>query len=286
VVGVVAGLVASRENEPNYKGKPLSQWADAYMVTDGDGDAAAALRAIGVKGVPAVLRWVSYQPSAARIKLDTEAEKLPPFLQWMSLDEPRKRRESAGITLMGLGPEARRLAVPELGRLMRQGNKAQAWSAMKALAHLGDDGLPTLLATYAHPQFTNHAMLPSALFPLVKLGTNGVTVVHLLVDCLTNKNRMVRSVAAGDLGNLAIEPDLCVPALIRGLADQTPDVRGWSATALGKFKKAAAPAVPALLSTLSDADTGVRRVAAEALAKIAPEELEKYKEAHKTPTDE
>src|SRR5436309_742986 len=58
------------EREPEYNGRKLSEWlarADCVGAPDrGTIEAEGAVRCIGRDAVPLLLRWISYEPSAAR----------------------------------------------------------------------------------------------------------------------------------------------------------------------------------------------------------------------------
>src|SRR5437867_3615564 len=82
-----------------------------------------------------------------------------------------------------------------------------------------------------------------------------------------------RERAADALGNLHIEPDTVVPALIRLLKDNSKAARYLAVSGLGRFQSQARPAVPAINALLTDPEEGVREAATNALRKIVPEAL-------------
>jgi HEAT repeat protein len=292
-VGAVVGLWASREKEPRYKGKSLSQWAEIYLKTEKPGvdhpEAAAALRAIGTNGVPTVLRWLSVKSSAVirRQNLEIAIKKWPkPFKRisaafMVSSDTLLDQRQRAGLVLRGLGPEAEQLAIPVLTRVLQEWKEGEAISALDALAQLEDSGFPVILATFSDPLFaTNLCNFPLTVKGMPSLGTNGPRAVPLLIECLTNEEYIIRATAAECLGRVGAEPGIAVPALVRCLGDPDGMVCSYARDSLKGFGRAA---VPALLGVLNDPDEETRRAAAGALGEIAPEELKKYQEAHKTP---
>jgi HEAT repeat protein len=83
----------------------------------------------------------------------------------------------------------------------------------------------------------------------------------------------VSSVAASILGELGLEPDIAIPALIACLKSPDEYLRESGADALAKFGDKARCAVPFLFNALRDRDSGVRDSATGALQKIAPEML-------------
>jgi HEAT repeat protein len=90
------------------------------------------------------------------------------------------------------------------------------------------------------------------------------TVDKLIQDLKQGENEIVRSSAAGALGQLKAKK--AIDPLIKALNDTHVYVRHGAAWALGEIK--AEKAVTALKQALNDADEVTRAKAAEALAKI------------------
>ncbi len=63
LVGVLAA-VFSREREPEYGGKRLSEWVERLPWTPEDkpSEAEDAIRSIGTNGIPYFLAWIAYEP--------------------------------------------------------------------------------------------------------------------------------------------------------------------------------------------------------------------------------
>jgi HEAT repeat protein len=76
-------------------------------------------------------------------------------------------------------------------------------------------------------------------------------------------------------GDLALAPEVSVPALIKALHRGDERVRWSAAAALGRFGPEAMSAVPALRRALKDRDELVRRCAREALERITPRRARK-----------
>ena len=74
-IGSVVGLLvtgALREREPTYGGKRLSEWVlelPPNTSPGGDSGAEIAIRHIGTNSLPYLMKWISYEPAAWRIKL-------------------------------------------------------------------------------------------------------------------------------------------------------------------------------------------------------------------------
>jgi len=79
VIVAVVVFSPSREREPEYGGKRLSEWVfelppDASQ--SGNSAAEVALREIGTKALPYLLEWISYEPAPWRLKIYEIAGKL------------------------------------------------------------------------------------------------------------------------------------------------------------------------------------------------------------------
>jgi HEAT repeat protein len=100
------------------------------------------------------------------------------------------------------------------------------------------------------------------------MGTNAQPLVPTLVRNLEGTNIFVAEACAEALGLLALEPDLCIPALTNKLADPYTLVRLGTVQALAGFGPRALPALPHLTNALSDPDPAVRGTAAYAITRI------------------
>ena len=145
-------LLAPRE--PSYKGKPLSQWIEAYSeqeVSEAD-EANEALHSMGTNAVPYLMAWFRAKPTLARKKGLARAAPLPPAQfkpAWIATDSPR--RSQAMWALSVLGPAANS-AIPELARLANDTNdRIRSHEAATVLFNLGSKSLAPLL-----PLLTNN----------------------------------------------------------------------------------------------------------------------------------
>jgi HEAT repeat protein len=91
-------------------------------------------------------------------------------------------------------------------------------------------------------------------------------IVRVLADCSTNSDTDNEAVVA--LGDIHLEPEVAVPALIQCLQSSKAYVRANAAVALGRFGSQARPAMAALQRALDDSDDSVRRQATTALKRI------------------
>src|SRR5215475_4886467 len=152
-------LTLSREREPHYQGRSLSQW---LVLLDGAHsnislhDAEEAMRHIGTNALPSFVKWLNYREQPWRTHLQTFSKKLPqkvgyPLsrlarghgseLQWMAL-----------YSLHFLDADAKP-AIPAVTNLMAS-QPLYTVNCVLALAQIGGDGsLPVLnvLTNRANP---------------------------------------------------------------------------------------------------------------------------------------
>jgi hypothetical protein len=243
--------------------------------------AAEAVRQIGTNGVPTLLHWLDYDMPSWKRKLAMFRDKLPrgfqggQLMNWWLIagDQYRIDRALLGFYLLGSNAVT---AVPELTRRMSTRTSQSALWAINVLANVGNEGLPPLLAALANTNAPNRPhiarFMDSQLF--LNLGTNARPAVQILASCVSDGDSAVAYWSVVTLGTRAIEPDICVPALIHCLSDPRPTFRGKSADSLSRFAAAALPAVPMLVAHLTDPDPYVRLSVTNALQTISPGGLE------------
>ncbi len=230
--------------EPRWQGKRLSQWLAVDYPDDERERAQAAVRAIGKKAIPTFLRMVQAKDSALRLKVMALAEKQ----SWVKIDftcQDESRRDGAyGFRL--LGPEAKG-ALPELVKLFHE--EDTALYAALAMPKIGPESVAILREGLRNPCLKVRIASADA---LSEAGSNGWAVVPDLVARLkdTNEHTDVWWKAADSLGELHVQADLVVPALVEHLRDYDPMVSSASATALGEYGTQATSALPALLKAL------------------------------------
>ena len=238
-------ILSSRDSEPVYKGKRLSEWlAEALLSphpnTDGynppspsEIQAEEAVRHIGTNAIPALLEMLQETDSPLKTKWIALLEKQ----HFIRAPEPAfDRNLHALYGFQALGPAASN-SVPELVRIYRENHSPD--SQVLILAALDNIG-PT-----AAPKAT-----------------------PILLDGLTNG--YLRRTALSVIGEIHGQPEVFVPALINALNDSDPTARATAIRALGKYGPAAEPAVPALAGLLNDADPYISSEATNALKAIDP----------------
>ena len=203
VVGVVlAGVllvVFSREREPEYGGKRLSEWVMKLP----DDAAEKAIRQIGTNALPYLLKWIGYAVPAWKGRL---YEAVNPNLnslnsEWGLYDKRDLRATQASSAFAFLGLQAQ-VVIPELTLMLNDSKKiANATAAASALVLLGPDGLPPVMAVLTNRQ------KPPVLRYFVAIeiglwGTNTEQVVRVLKDLLIDSDSLVREGATNALGNI------------------------------------------------------------------------------------
>ena len=159
VAAIVIGLVWPREREPEYGGKKLSEWLAAYGSSPSNEsysrqarEAGGAVRNIGSNALPCLLKWIRYERPWWRTKLRavfyvrSRSRKDSFLLNPILNGQAEIRADQAILGFQILGPRAGP-AVSELVRMMENSNSPFAsQNAMYALANIGDDVIPPLMA--------------------------------------------------------------------------------------------------------------------------------------------
>jgi hypothetical protein len=296
---MVRGASLPDSGEPDYKGKVLSQWAaelDPYEQDDGRfsppsaAPAVIALREIGPRAVPYLLKWLSMHEAA-----DAHPA-IPSFDQLVEV-----------FTVLGDAAES---AIPELSKIATGAGHAIA-SATNSPAELArnqglfDRSLESLVclgpkAVPAMSDLTTKVESLELRVQVIKrfadLGTNGITAAPALVVWFHDQNSEIREAALSSLVGIAKEPETVLPALLARLKDPekqedavymladygklskpaVPDLigllektewrtRGAIILSLGIIAERADIALPALTKQLRDKDAGIRLIAASAL---------------------
>jgi hypothetical protein len=273
VLALGAYLLLFRESEPTYQSQTLSHWVMALgetQVWGGDPAATQAIRQIGARAVPHLLKWTEYETPGWRKTVDAFCRGRP-GLEWIQdADVQRRRRAAAAWSALELlGPEAKE-AIPTLIRRLNGPGADGASRAATVLSYLGPDALPPLLAA-----LTNHDpnLRSRSARAIANPGRNASPGLPVMIRFLEGTNASLAAACAYCLGGSRLEPHLVVPALTKALQSLDPWVRTQAAWALGEFGRDAASALPALRRLLEDREDAVRRMASNAVHKIAAQEL-------------
>lgn len=253
-----------REQEPTYKGHPLSYWTYLYtanrfgwrLIGGAEVDEAVeAVRAIGPAGVPSLVKWIGYEPNPIRSKVVgfmRNFRKGPltrSILDGNSPDQAWLRAVSASDGFKLLGPDAAS-ATPQLLRLVRRSrHPAGAQQIIEALASLGPQGVLALAQVLTNPPATSapeagaHAR-STAIIQLTNMGANAWPAMPALATCLTDTDNqvvlqadaaiksIVVTIVSESLGGLDGRPRNVTPLVIALLNDPTPQVRETTTNAI------------------------------------------------------
>jgi HEAT repeat protein len=276
--------------EPTYNGHTLTYWFDrfaktyqvrgplpgeAFRVIMPDQESSLAISNIGSQAVPALLGRLRHDCSPARqatfsFLARTPAKLQPKWLvEWASPKKAELEANAASAALPFIGANARR-ALPELNKMMNDaGSPAAAGRALYAVAHLGPDGLPLLLALLQNTNAPNRSTAAAAIGQLPALGTNAA--IQTLMNCLEDPDPQVAAAAAFSTAWITPTPELVFPAVFRtALAATNEPARYYAIMALGFLHHHARPAIPYLQAARSDPDPIVKYAAGMSIDRIGP----------------
>jgi hypothetical protein len=225
LVLLAAGLIraiSQKNADPVYNGRPLSEWLErAFPAHRGDIEdfrqATNAVLAIGTNALPALTRWVAYEPT----KLDLWVAKHS-FTLANRLSNLEGRLDQARLAVRGfsiLGPAASP-AAPALIRLMQNTNSPGAGAnATIALAGLGPVAIPPLTNAMLNPKHPLRLYAIVAAGTMHYLGSNATPLVPILVAATRDTDPAATHLATLSLGGLALQPETSLPVLARALTN-------------------------------------------------------------------
>lgn len=197
---------------------------------------------------------------------------LQAIVQMLSLPS-NATRESAALALGRMGRSAQ-MAIPALGRCLRDAHAPVRAAAIWALAQMGETSIPMLSQALRSKQLK---MKMGAARVLSALGPKAVSATLFLVDAMLDRNWLVRREVAWALYRIgsAIRgklPQSMLPILINGLQDRSWKVRfcllhilghiGPKANiVIGWFGPKAVSTLGAVYKLQSDKDVRVQRAA-------------------------
>jgi HEAT repeat protein len=259
-------------SEPSWQGKTLSRWIsglEAINVNPTD-EQRAALHAMGEPAVTHLIATLRRRDSLIKRKFVAYAQHHADihnrFIAPMYIIPEDLYHAQAATALGEIGPAAR-TAIPALMAESTNSDEFVAARARAALIKIRQEPITPLLATIANTSSTNwYVAVLTAKF----LGTNGESVVPLLVNSLQGSNiRGARVYSLWALQGIASRPDIAVPALTNSLQDSNPDIRLAAVAALCEFKEAKEEVVPLLIARIQlDPDRNVWYGASRGLEKL------------------
>ena len=175
-------------------------------------------------------------------------------------------RVAAARALAAL-PPAPEIMAPIWEKAMKDADEMTMRNAMDALAALGPQAVPRLIAALKYEKFR-----VDVIYALGRIGPAAAPATEELAKLVQDKNSRVANEAIIALGNIGPGARDAVPALIKVLQQADDRDMNFAATAyaLGKIGPAAVSADSALLKQLESKDDRVRVLSGWALAQIDP----------------
>jgi FOG: HEAT repeat len=274
------------EREPRYNGKKLSEWIEIDV--DGisrrdyslQAEAVKAIQTMGTNALPCLLKWGWHDAPDWQRRAAEKCKQLG--LNWPErwVMEKVRNSQNAWMTMRMLGAKARTGAIPEVSRMALESKSPNVvLNSIQFLSETGPDAVPALLEVFTHGRGERRGQAMHYMSEIPNLGTNGPTVVAVLLQCLGDKNEEMAASAALRLGEVGLQTKEIIPALIARLRDDRRMVRYCASRALGNLanNRAVIPelrqAVPELINAQKDDYPMVREWATNALLKIAPEAM-------------
>jgi hypothetical protein len=272
---IACGWLVVWSRGPTYAGRPIRTW---IMEADGDprevrvAAAESVIRKMGTNAWPAIFKMLHVRDSQFRLNA---LEWANDHLRTHFNTRPDQREPDAAVhAIECLAPEARRVALPELNRLL-QGHET-CGSAAAAFAVVGPEGVPYLNQALTNADFF---VQTSAAAAFSSGGTNfGPTAemaVTNLIKNLGGTNELVRRFSSDALVTIGKKPEIIVPALLQRSSNLRTrgDVSSIFEAArlfrgISKFGTNAQSAVPILTAALEDPNPRIREAATNALQKI------------------
>jgi hypothetical protein len=289
VFGVIlltlTGALLFHSNEPSYEGHTLSEWMELWVTNSPNPGvsfttqkqeeerlkAIEAIRQIGPKSVPFLLRWIDYEPPDWNIRLQNHLQSASHGKNALGqhiihfLEKPSVLKKGSGKTFFLLGPTAED-AAPGLAKLLDSPKPGVANDARLMLTLIGPKGLPPLLVALTNQSRTDRSDIAIS---IGGMGSNGRPAIPLLVRCLKEnshgRNADFSLVIA--LQNLKADPADVVPALTDFVADPKRREK-FSIRYLGNFGAAASNALPVLRKAMEDRNEETSQAAWNAIVTI------------------
>jgi HEAT repeat protein len=260
VLAFASWLILSRSTEPVHDGRRLSQWLSSYSMYVPQSDevrpaAHAAIRAIGMDGIPFLLEWIADPPqdSFVREKINEALAHRPEMIRrrvpdgvwdWATQRSKGRVFESVAEAFSALGPEAV-TAIPRLRELRdTHPDPRVRWKATLALAGLSTEEIHPVVEVidrgYPGNGLANDSSMniylkwseaQSAFLDYPTLQTNIAPAVPALIKCLREEKVSVfttLAISAVDYG----QSHIILPALTNTLADPDSRMRNLAAKAI------------------------------------------------------
>ncbi len=248
---VIAFVYATRENDPVYEGKRLSEHLQRLQglgisfggvnssppdgrngpsVTHSDDlTTLYAIDAVGTNALPMLTRMLSTRDSRIKIWIQSMADQHKVIRRFIPDNRNRAWARQIGglVAFSRLGPQAA-TAIPDIIPLLNDPDTAM--SAMVALRHIRPEREKDILSltnvfriqTLPRPGGPVGLLPSSAILVLSTFGNKASNTTPLLIECLTSTNEYIHSSAAVALARLGAAPEKMVPLIIANLSKINP----------------------------------------------------------------
>lgn len=271
--GAVWWLV--RAAEPSFQGKTVTAWLKEF--NSNSGEASQAMKALGEKALPGVIRELRVKDSSFKQKFYELARKQSVIK--IAFTQDTLRRDRAIQACAALGPAAKP-AIPALGEALGYGSGRAA----QVLEKFGPEAIEALATALTNAPGCSPPYATAGV--LGRMGVAARMAVTNLAWEFENYSvgypRHASAVAMGAICQELIEKAhetncqevvIAKTVLIRGLINTNWGVRRAAADALARFKANAQEATGALVKLLVDSQLEVRQSATNALMAIDPRAL-------------
>lgn len=270
-VCVIAVLLLTRRSQAPvlYQGKTVEEWSVQLYVSlePGARDAAsAALKALGPKAVPDIIRMLRNKDPFIRRQVWLLAPKVPMRFRKGILTNVKPPRAGlyhiAAMRAVGaIGAEARP-AIPELVKKLQDKNLQETWEAGTALGSIGPEAVRVLVSAL---QSELPAVRQAALLGLKEIGPEAAQAIPAVIEKLGDRDEFVRGWAAQTLGSIG---RAAIPQLLQAVENGTGEVRRGAAYVLARIYPSRRVATPALLKMMNDPEPESREQAIATLEAI------------------
>ena len=212
--------------------------------------AANAIRQIGTNGIPCLLKWANERPNKLKESINaytlrTGNTLVPGVIRtWVAqpVDHTRANEGKIGFVILG---EEGYPAIPQLTALAEDSRHLD--TALWAIGALGNIGPRAFPALFRFAIGTNTQTRTAAIREIANFGTNAALAWPALIKMLHDPDRDISCTAAEAVGNLHLNPPESLAALADCLKSGDFMVRSFAAGNIGNFGDEARPLLPRLL---------------------------------------
>lgn len=263
---VLVEVVPWRGKEIVVENRSLSSWLDAMAPGQSFRERRSAekvIQRLGERAVPDLLSMSQSRDFFLKEQL-TRLMRKQSFYQirlepaWID-----HRRARDGFRVLG---ERAAEAVPDLVELLHSDDCGDA--AVDCLVRIGRASVPDLIRMLGEGDQASRLRAARA---LAEIGWDAVRAIPMLVAGLKDEDPRIRSECASTLAAIGEQPDKVIPAIAPLVNDDNPMVRVAAIEALGDFREDSKGVLNSLFQGLWDADWYVRHAALVALTKVDEE---------------